>query len=101
MLLTNSKKIIAYRMCRIDDIQDSLRLRRGLPVAHSIFGHAHTINSANYDYFVAFREVEKLESAAAINIFIEGLINLYCGQGLDLFWRDSKICLVRKSIWRW
>jgi geranylgeranyl diphosphate synthase type 3 len=38
----------------VDDVEDSSLLRRGLPVAHSIFGTAQTINSANYAYFCAF-----------------------------------------------
>ena len=32
----------------IDDIEDSSKLRRGRPVAHSIFGTAPVINCANY-----------------------------------------------------
>ncbi|KAH2594826.1 hypothetical protein KXW93_002180 [Aspergillus fumigatus] len=56
----------------IDDIQDSSKLRRGFPVAHSIFGIAQTINSANFAYFKMLR--------------------LHRGQGLDLYWRDSLTC---------
>ena len=36
----------------VDDIEDNSRVRRGQPVAHSIFGIAQTINSANYVYFL-------------------------------------------------
>ncbi|KAK4921227.1 geranylgeranyl diphosphate synthase 1, partial [Elasticomyces elasticus] len=32
----------------VDDVEDSSLLRRGVPVAHNIFGTAQTINSANY-----------------------------------------------------
>ncbi len=39
--------------CRVDDIEDNSRLRRGVPVAHSIYGVASTINTANYVYFQA------------------------------------------------
>jgi len=35
----------------IDDIEDNSKLRRGVPVAHSIFGVPSVINSANYVYF--------------------------------------------------
>ncbi|KAG5788085.1 hypothetical protein H9Q69_012850 [Fusarium xylarioides] len=38
---------------RLDDIQDSSKLRRGLPVSHSIFGIPQTINAANYAFFLA------------------------------------------------
>jgi len=39
--------------------QDDSQLRRGIPVTHSIFGVASTINSANYMMFVAM-EVQPL-----------------------------------------
>ncbi|KAK8725346.1 hypothetical protein OTU49_010822 [Cherax quadricarinatus] len=41
----------------IDDIEDSSVLRRGIPVAHSIYGVASTINSANYVYFLGLEKV--------------------------------------------
>ncbi|CAD6500869.1 BgTH12-06574 [Blumeria graminis f. sp. triticale] len=76
----------------IDDVQDSSLLRRGLPVAHSIFGTAQTINSANYVYFLALQELQKLQSPKTITIYTEELLNLHRGQGMDLFWRDTLTC---------
>lgn len=77
---------------RIDDVEDNSILRRGIPVAHNIFGTAQTINSANYVYFLALQEVQKLNNPAAINIFVNELLNLHRGQGMDLFWRDTLNC---------
>nr|BCP96882.1 geranylgeranyl diphosphate synthase [Penicillium shearii] len=77
---------------RIDDIQDSSKLRRGLPVAHNIFGVAQTINSANYAYFRAQSELFTLGKPQALDIFTEELLRLHRGQGMDLYWRDSLIC---------
>ena len=76
----------------VDDVEDSSVLRRGLPVAHSIFGTAQTINCANYVYFCALQELQKLKNPKAITIFTEELLNLHRGQGMDLHWRDSLIC---------
>lgn len=76
----------------VDDVEDSSLLRRGLPVAHSIFGTAQTINSANYVYFIALQELQKLKNPKAINIYTEELLNLHRGQGMDLFWRDTLTC---------
>ncbi|OJJ35178.1 hypothetical protein ASPWEDRAFT_111452 [Aspergillus wentii DTO 134E9] len=76
----------------IDDVEDNSILRRGIPVAHNIFGTAQTINSANYVYFQALQEVQKLNNPEAIDIFAKELLNLHRGQGMDLFWRDTLTC---------
>lgn len=83
----------------VDDVEDSSQLRRGLPVAHSIFGTAQTINSANYVYFRALQELLTLDeiregeggrkSGEAVRIYTEELVNLHRGQGMDLFWRET------------
>ena len=76
----------------VDDVQDSSELRRGFPVAHNIFGVPQTINSANYIFFVALQELQKLRNTNATSVFAEELINLHRGQGMDLFWRDTLTC---------
>ena len=76
----------------IDDVEDSSLLRRGVPVAHSIFGTAQTINSANYVYFCALQELLTLNNPEAIRIYTDELLNLHRGQGMDLFWRDTLTC---------
>ncbi|KAJ9618622.1 geranylgeranyl pyrophosphate synthetase [Taxawa tesnikishii (nom. ined.)] len=76
----------------VDDVEDNSLLRRGVPVAHNIFGTAQTINSANYVYFCALQELLKLNNPAAISIYTEELLNLHRGQGMDLFWRDTLTC---------
>ena len=77
----------------IDDVEDSSVLRRGVPVAHSIFGIPQTINSANYVYFLALKELSLLQnSTEAIGIYTDELVNLHRGQGMDLFWRDTLTC---------
>ncbi|PVH96876.1 terpenoid synthase [Periconia macrospinosa] len=74
----------------VDDVEDSSLMRRGVPVAHSIFGVPQTINSANYIYFLALQRLELLQNhAAALKIFTEEMLNLHRGQGMDLYWRDS------------
>lgn len=99
----------------MDDIEDNSKLRRGIPVAHSIFGVAQTINSANYVYFLALEKTMALGHAKGVEIFTSKvahqlynipslltaylsaygsgqLLELHRGQGKDIYWRDSYIC---------
>lgn len=77
----------------IDDIQDNSLLRRGRPVAHSIYGIAQTINTGNYVYFLAARQLNKLRNAeAALDVFMAEMLNLHRGQGQELYWRDTLKC---------
>ncbi|KAF2027439.1 terpenoid synthase [Setomelanomma holmii] len=76
----------------VDDVEDSSLLRRGIPVAHSIFGTPQTINSANYVYFKALQDLLLMNNSKLVEIFTEELLNLHRGQGMDLYWRDSLTC---------
>jgi geranylgeranyl diphosphate synthase, type III len=76
----------------VDDVEDSSNLRRGLPVAHNIFGVPQAINSANYIYFVALQELQKIQNSKMVGIFADELAQLHRGQGMDLFWRDNLEC---------
>lgn len=89
----------------IDDIEDDAQLRRGRPVAHRIYGVPQTINTANYVYFLAYKELAKLRrqcedgDAARVGgardldlIATEELLNLHRGQGMEIMWRDLLQC---------
>jgi len=76
----------------IDDIQDNSILRRGIPVAHSIYGVASTINAANYAMFIALEKVLSLNHPEAIKVYTEQLLELHRGQGMEIYWRDNFIC---------
>ncbi|KAK9899189.1 terpenoid synthase [Cystobasidium minutum MCA 4210] len=81
----------------MDDVEDDSSLRRGMPVAHKIYGIPQTINTANYIYFKAYQRLGSLQPHAQGNIGLtnivnEELLNLHRGQGMDLYWRDSLTC---------
>lgn len=96
----------------VDDIEDDAQLRRGVPVAHKIYGIPQTINSANYVYFLAYQELFSLRSGIGSSpeevdeggkqrlipfreldrIVTAELLSLHRGQGLELLWRDSLQC---------
>jgi geranylgeranyl diphosphate synthase type 3 len=76
----------------VDDIEDNSKLRRGVPVAHSIFGVANTINCANYVYFLALEKCHSLDNSRAMTVFVQELLNLHRGQGQDILWREQCSC---------
>lgn len=76
----------------IDDIEDNSKLRRGVPVAHSIFGVAPVINTANYVYFLALQRCYNLKNDNAMQVFVSEMLNLHRGQGYDIQWRDTTTC---------
>ncbi|SCV68594.1 BQ2448_715 [Microbotryum intermedium] len=80
----------------MDDVEDDSHLRRGMPVAHKIYGIPQTINSANYVYFLAYQELQRIKPRPGVTkveeMVTEELLNLHRGQGMDLFWRENLIC---------
>ncbi|CAF1193434.1 unnamed protein product [Rotaria sp. Silwood1] len=73
----------------IDDIEDNSKLRRGVPVAHNIYGVPLTINAANYIYFLAMEKALTLEHSDVTQIFVEQMLDLHHGQGMEIWWRDN------------
>ena len=76
----------------LDDIEDSSILRRGIPVAHKIYGEASTINSANYVMFIALERVIALGHPSAVSVYTEQMLELHRGQGMEIYWRDNFRC---------
>lgn len=103
----------------MDDVEDNSDLRRGMPVAHKVYGTPQVLNSANYVYFLVFREIEAMgqgevhassgsqsqqhprltsqspagtKATRSERLLIDEMINLHRGQGLDLLWRDTLQC---------
>ena len=78
--------------CRIDDIQDNSILRRGIPAAHTIYGVPSTINAANYVHFIGLNRVQSLNHPKAMDLCTGHLLELYQGQGMEIYWRDNYTC---------
>lgn len=76
----------------IDDIEDNSTLRRGVPVAHKIFGVPTVINTANYVYFLAMENCHALNNPQAMEVFLGETLNLHRGQGHDIAWREAIQC---------
>lgn len=91
-LIAEVTQILHNASLLIDDIEDNSKLRRGIPVAHSIYGIPITLNSANYVYFMGLQKVLTLGHPEATNIFTEQMLELHRGQGMDIYWRDAVHC---------
>ena len=97
-------RILHNASLMVDDIEDGAQLRRGQPVAHLIYGVPQTINTANYAYFLAYKELAALRNHDSEDkgrvvankdldlVVTEELLSLHRGQGLDIFWRDTLQC---------
>ncbi|XP_070156059.1 terpene synthase-like [Polyergus mexicanus] len=75
----------------IDDIQDNSISRRGIPVAHSVYGVANSLSAATYILFIALERTINLHPAAT-KVYMEQMLEGHRGQGMDIFWRDNLIC---------
>lgn len=93
-VIKEATKMLHNASLLVDDIQDNSKLRRGIPVAHHVFGVATTINTANYVYFQCLQKVLAMgeHAAAAATAFSEQLLELHRGQGMDIHWRDTSVC---------
>lgn len=76
----------------LDDVEDDSDLRRGYPTAHQVYGKAQAINSATYMVFMHLQTTKAFLGEKAATFFIEEMMFLHRGQGLDLYWRESHTC---------
>jgi geranylgeranyl diphosphate synthase type 3 len=78
--------------CKIDDIRDNSILRRGIPVAHSVYGVPSTTNASIYLILDGLKREQRLNHPDAITVGTEQLLDMYYGQGLEIYWRDNYTC---------
>ncbi|XP_037905297.1 geranylgeranyl pyrophosphate synthase isoform X2 [Hermetia illucens] len=87
--------VLMLPRCNEDAPEDSILSScywRGIPVAHSIYGVASTINAANYVLFLALEKVQLLNHPEATKVYTEQLLELHRGQGMEIYWRDNFTC---------
>ncbi|CAG0915638.1 unnamed protein product [Notodromas monacha] len=76
----------------IDDIEDNSILRRGRPVAHSIFGMPLTMNAGTLVFCMALEKASELGHPDALKLALRHVIELHRGQGMDIYFRDTFKC---------
>ncbi|XP_038221315.1 geranylgeranyl pyrophosphate synthase-like [Zerene cesonia] len=75
----------------LDDIQDNITVRRGLPAAHCVYGVPWAVNTSVHVFMLILLKCCKL-GAKAQQTFSEQSLELIRGQGKEIYWRDSFIC---------
>ena len=91
-VITFLVKLCIILYCRIDDIQDNSVLRRGIPAAHTVYGVPSTISAANYVHFIGLNKLQSLNHPKAMALGTEHLLEIYHGQGMEIYWRDNHTC---------
>lgn len=90
--------VLFTETCRLDDLEDSSPLRRGLPSTHTIFGDAQTVNSANFQIIDVIDEARKTGDAKFLEVVIGGYLNLlFAGCVLILSTDELKTLVVGQS----
>ncbi|XP_023934634.2 terpene synthase [Bicyclus anynana] len=74
-----------------DDIQDSTKLRRGIPAAHRVYGIPLTLNTSMHVLFLVMKRLVELHPEAA-DIYATEFLDALRGQGADLYWRENFRC---------
>ena len=67
----------------MDDVEDNSELRRGIPVAHTIYGIPQTINTANYVYFLAMQDLLRLRMPGKGKEKEVDIITVVTGEGVS------------------
>ncbi|KAJ3730156.1 isoprenoid synthase domain-containing protein [Lentinula guzmanii] len=85
-----------------DDIEDGSELRRGQPVANTVYGVPQTVNAASYIVIMVYKDALELHAimnktdfipgSTPVEIITEELLNAHRGQGMDILWRDHVRC---------
>ncbi|XP_045513374.1 geranylgeranyl pyrophosphate synthase-like [Pieris brassicae] len=75
----------------LDDIQDDIGVRRGIPAAHCVYGVPMASNTAINIIVLAMERCSKL-GLEALKVFNEQILELVRGQGKEIYWRDMFVC---------
>ncbi|CAF4861225.1 unnamed protein product [Pieris macdunnoughi] len=75
----------------LDDIQDAIDVRRGIPAAHCVYGVPMASNSAIHIIVLAMERCSKF-GLEALKVFNEEALDIVRGQGKEIYWRDMFVC---------
>jgi len=80
----------------VDDIEDDSELRRGKQCVHKLFGVDVAVNAGNAIYFIPLaalfnnKDYSRETLGKAFRIYVQEMINVSIGQGMDIYWHRGK-----------
>ncbi len=81
----------------VDDVEDRSEMRRGEPCVHVKYGVDVGINAGNFIYFLPLLSLMKNKKmfsekllVRAWEAYAQEMINISCGQGMDIVWHNGK-----------
>ncbi len=92
-----ASEIIHNGTLMVDDVEDSSDMRRGSPCTHIKYGVDVAVNAGNAMYYLSMlpflRDRKKYGDKAtlrAYDAYIEEMVRLSYGQGMDIYWHAGK-----------
>jgi len=92
-----ASEIIHNGTLMVDDIEDNSDMRRGKPCTHIKYGVDVAVNAGNAMYYLSvlplLRDRKKYgdrETLKAYDAYLEEMVRLSYGQGMDIYWHRGK-----------
>jgi len=88
-----ASEIIHNGTLMVDDVEDSSDMRRGKPCTHIKYGVDIAVNAGNAMYYLSMlpflrdrKKYGEKQTLAAYDAYIEEMVRLSYGQGMDIYW---------------
>lgn len=88
-----ASEIIHNGTLMVDDIEDNSDMRRGKPCTHKKYGVDVAVNAGNAMYYLSMlpflrnrKRYGAKETLKAYDVYIEEMVRLSYGQGMDIYW---------------
>lgn len=78
--------------CRLDDVLDRTEYRKKNPTAHKKFGEPLSVIAGILGDGFAMKNAMELCPNGGAEEFMLRTLNYYRGNGIEIYWRDGKIC---------
>ena len=92
-----ASEIIHNGTLMVDDVEDNSDMRRGKPCTHIKYGVDVAVNAGNAMYYLSMmpflrdrKRFGEKETLKAYDAYVEEMIRLSYGQGMDIYWHRGK-----------